>query len=175
MTARILVVCGARVLDATPASVRWSKREIAAAMSGFRVGDHGLVASHIDLVAHGDARGPDAWADEVAAWLGIPRVVFPCWGSRGWPVMRYDGRERAAKNAGDRYNYNPQNPHGRNAMLMKWAADRAEETNVVRVLALRAPWATTDGTGHAVRCATDRGLDVMALTCSLKCGPTEGR
>ena len=167
---RLLVVCGARALCETPAATRWAKREIARALSGYRVGENGLVASHVDLVGHGAARGPDTWADEIASWLGLPRVQLPCWGHVTRPLVCVGAKTRPVREW-ERYVYEPRDPHGRNARLMEWARDQRDAGHVVAVLALHAPWATTGGTAHAVRCARSHGLDVVEYTAPRETAP----
>ncbi len=153
MTRRILVICGSRALDASPRPRRWAKREIAAALARFAP----------DVVVHGFARGPDTWADELAACLELPRVHFALSVDRPW-CFDARGVGRLAKGA-ERYTYDgaPKvKPLARNEAMMRWAADRSTEGHIVMVLALRAPWATTKGTAHALTCARDFELAVTA-------------
>ena len=147
MTRRILVICGSRALDASPRPRRWAKREIAAALARFAP----------DVVVHGFARGPDAWSDELAVWLDIPRVVFSL--SRFEPRVRSERGDRPAAEA-ERYRYDSSDPLSRNAAMIRWAVDRAAEGHAVRVLALTAGWSGTGGTRHTMALARDAGLHV---------------
>jgi hypothetical protein len=110
---RILVVAGSRVLGDRGAAEAWSKRAIASACARLAV----------QCVAHGNAPGPDTWADEHAAWLGLPRVAFTLMYS-GRPVVIRGTRARPAQRD-EHYAYDPRDPLARNAALMRWAADRA--------------------------------------------------
>lgn len=148
----ILVVTGARVLDDTTAARAWARRAIVHAM-GTVVADVGLVT----LVVHGGARGPDAWSDELAVWLDIPRVVFSL--SRFEPRVRSERGDRPAVEA-ERYRYDNSDPLARNAAMVRWAADRAMEGHAVRVLALTASWSETGGTRHTMARARHHGLVV---------------
>lgn len=152
---RILVVCGARVLDAGAESRRWAKAVIARRMVGWDA----------TLVAHGGARGPDTWADELAAWLGLPRVVF----LPGKTPLIVTARGRRAIRGADRYLST--DPLSRNTAMMRWAADRAAEGHAVEVLALHAPWSTTHGTTHAVGVGRGFDLCVMQATAETKGSP----
>lgn len=156
---KVLIVCGARVLDASPSARRWAKAELASAVLSFTP----------DLIAHGDARGPDRWADELAAWLGIPRVVFAIFGGLSDPyvpiVRRPDRSTRPTKDA-ERFRYDPKDPKGRNAALMAWGAAQRDTGHAVQVCALYAPWTATRGTAHAAGLAREHGLVVTELTAS---------
>lgn len=155
---RILVVAGSRVLSDRSAAETWAKRAIASACARLEV----------ECVAHGNASGPDTWADDHAAWLGVPRVVFALLSS-GRPVVMLGPRARPIQRA-EHYAYDHRDPLARNAALMRWAADRAAKGHVVEVLGLVAPWATTRGTDHALRCARDLELPVTRIEAPIDSG-----
>jgi hypothetical protein len=146
---RILVVTGARVLDVDDRPRRWARMRIAQAVT----------TGPVDLVVHGDAVGPDRWAEDLASFLLLPRVVFPLV-APGRPVSRSGSRARATRDA-DRYTYDARDPLARNATMVRWAADRAAEGHQVEVLALTAPWSNTRGTRHTVERARELELSVM--------------
>jgi hypothetical protein len=147
---RILVVTGSRALDVDTPSRAWGRRTVAMALT---------VKMEVGLVVHGDAVGPDRWAEDLASYLLLPRVVFPLV-APGRPVSRSGSRARATRDA-DRYTYDASAPLTRNAAMMRWAADRAAEGHQVEVLALTAPWSTTRGTRHTVERARELELPVM--------------
>lgn len=150
---RILVVTGARVLDVDDRPRRWARMRVAEAITDTLFTTGGPA----DLVVHGDAAGPDRWAEDLATYLLLPRVVFSLV-LPGRPVSRSGSRWRATRDA-DRYTYD--GPLPRNAVMMRWAADRRAEGHVVEVLALTAPWSNTGGTRHAMARAEELELPVI--------------
>lgn len=158
---RIIIVCGARVLADSADARSWAKGIIATR----------IVSGGASVVAHGGAIGPDSWADELASWLDLPRVVFALRGRRA--VLVVGGRVRDVRHA-ERYAYDSRDPLGRNGVLMRWSADRAAEGHEVSVLALHAPWSSTQGTAHAARMAREIGLQVMEFTAPPEMRPTGG-
>lgn len=162
---RLLVVTGSRALNDTLVARAWALRELAAR----------IFADDAAIVVHGQCKGsPDDWADELAKLARITRIAWPIDGgplvfvpvqSFGWHVR--DLRDSAS--------YPYQGPKPRNAAMIRWAADQRDASHVVRVLALRAPWATTHGTEHTATVARRAGLDVVELVCPPECGPTDGR
>ena len=146
----ILVVTGARALDVHGPSRAWARRVVARAMTTpDRVGD-------VSLVAHGDAKGPDTWADYLALWLHLPRVGWPLV-APGAPVVWHGAGARAARDA-ERYRYDWRDPLARNEAMVRWASDLALEGHIVRVLALTAGWSGTGGTRHTMARARHHGL-----------------
>lgn len=148
----ILVVTGARALDVHGPSRAWARRVVARAMTTpDRVGD-------VSLVAHGNARGPDTWANYLALWLHLPRVIWPLVAPGMPEVWRgTDSRARLARDA-ERYRYDPRDPLSRNEAMVRWASDLALEGHIVRVLALTAGWSGTGGTRHTMARARHHGL-----------------
>lgn len=144
---RILVVTGSRALDVDDRPRRWARRLVAHWMT------------EVALVVHGGARGPDLYADSLAAYLFLPRVVFPLV-APGRPLTRAGNRARATRDA-DRYAYDVRDPLTRTAAMVRWAADRAAEGHDVTVLGLRAPWAITRGTAHTLTLAREAELHVV--------------
>lgn len=161
---RILVVTGARVLDVDARPRRWARWCIARSFVA-----HG--GSPAGLVVHGGARGPDTWADELAEYLLLPRVVFPLV-APGRPALWRGTRARAARDA-ERYAYDARDPLARNIAMARWGADRAAEGHHVEVLALTAPWSPTRGTRHAMARAEEFGLPVTHCDAPSDAWPEE--
>ena len=163
---RILVVTGSRAIDVDRRPRRWAKRERAAAFGLPPDRDRPCSAAAgfaPDVVAHGFARGPDAWADELAAYLEVPRVHFALSADRPW-YFDAKGVGRLARGA-ELYTYDgtpKTKPLARNEAMMSWAAAKRDEGHVVLVLALRAPWTNTQGTRHAMDRASRYQLAVTA-------------
>lgn len=150
---RILVVTGARALDVHGPSRAWARRLVAHWMT------IASEAGEVGLVVHGDARGPDSWADYLALWLNLPRIVFSLV-RPGAPVLWDGQRTRPARDA-ERYRYDWRDPLSRNAAMIRWAADRRAESHDVSVLALTAPWSPTGGTRATMARALEYELPVI--------------
>ena len=146
VSAQVVIVTGSRALADDPAATRWARdiltRELASAT----------------LVVAGDARGPDAWAHEIAAgfvapidcerWcvnglreahLGSVRTTWYQLTPWSTPETPRDPRLR---------------PLARNAAMVMFF------TRAARMVALYSPAATTRGTAHTVGLARAAGIDV---------------
>ena len=150
---RILVVTGARVLDVDERPRAWARRLVAHWMT------FGADGRDVGLVVHGDAPGPDRYAEDLAGYLLLPRVVFRLV-EPGVPVLRSGGKAREVKDAG-RYRYDARDPLARNRAMVQWAADRAAEGHLLLVLALTAPWSNTNGARYTMARARELELPVM--------------
>lgn len=96
----------------------------------------------IDVVIHGDARGIDTIAKDMAVWDGINAIPFPAdWSKHG-------------KAAG---------PIRNQAMLdyLKFVICEGGDNDTGIVLAFHPDLANSKGTGHMVRIATAAGLNVV--------------
>lgn len=145
----VLILTGSRVWVVDARSRAWARRALARAYVEFSP----------DVVAHGGAPGWDTEGDQLAAWLSIPRAVFPI--TKGVvPYLIRAGGGRPIAHA-ERYRY--EGPLPRNAAMMRWGADLASEGHKVRVLSARAPWSGTGGTRHAIGQAQLVGLPVTDL------------
>jgi len=156
---RVLVVTGSRAFDVDANARAWARWAIAHKFSAFCP----------DVIAHGAARGVDTYADELAAWLGIPRAVFGL--SKSTAHLRLpSGMSRPIKND---LRYKFSDPLSRNDALVRWAADQSAEGHVVEVLGLRAPWATTRGTKYTLDRALELDLRIDTPTVTARAWPAE--
>lgn len=157
---RILVVTGSRAFDVDPRSRFWAKAAIT-----------GSFANHIPgLVVHGGARGPDTYANELATWLGLPRVVFGL-GVSGLAVLCYpDGRARKINDA-ERYAFSGKDPLSRNDAMNRWAADQAARGHAVKVVGLLAPWSNSNGTAYTLVSARNHDLDAETFEAPAEAWP----
>lgn len=168
---RLLVVTGSRALNDTRASKTWALRILA---------EH-VFAGDVDVVVTGACRrSPDDWADHLAnsrtSWGTVAHVIrWPVPGGsltdhcdEGGPYKVVRGHFVRLRDA-DRYPYTT--PLERNAAMIRWAADQRDAGHVVRVLGLRAPWATTGGTAATLRHAQRAGLDAVEYVCPREFGP----
>jgi len=138
---RILVVTGSRAFEADDRSRAWARRAM--------LGAFHLVGPSI--VVHGGAPGWDLYAEHLATWLGLPRIVFAL-GPRqliAEPRIHLPGGAFRAVKDGKRYGYSA--PLPRNEAMMRWAADQLATGHHVDVVAARAPWSSTGGTLDAVK------------------------
>jgi hypothetical protein len=157
---RILVVTGSRALDADARSRFWAKSAITESFVNHLPG----------LVVHGGARGPDTWAEEFAAWLGLPRVWFGV-GGAGLAVLRLpNGHARKIVDA-ERYAYASRDPLARNDAMIRWAADQAARGHAVKVVGLLAPWTNSGGTAYTLVAARNHDLSVRTFEAPAEVWP----
>lgn len=160
----ILLVTGSRAWDADRRSARWARDRIARWVLG-HWHDNVSLGAAMEVVAHGDAPGPDTYADEIADALLIPRVVFPL-GGWGTPVLRdREGHDRRRQKGrllrdAESWRFPSGDPLERNATMVRWAAAQEKAGHSVIVLGLVAPWTLTGGTRHTLRLAATLGLRV---------------
>ena len=162
---RILVVTGSRAFDVDDRSRFWAKAALTGSFVKYLPG----------LVVHGGARGPDTWAEELAAWLGLPRAVFELGGraESKLPHLRLPNSSRLLHGA-DRYRYPSADPLARNDTMIRWAADQAARGHVVWVVGLRAPWSSTGGTARTLAAARNMELAVEVFEAPAEAWPEGG-
>jgi hypothetical protein len=139
MSRFVLLVTGSRALADLREGERWAR---------------GILRSIIDaaalrhrevMVLAGGASGPDRWATQECS---------------RWVEYLPDGRRRSSFEPERRWSAEPVHPHRRNEAMVR-AVVRARDAGwAVQVIALRAQWSRTDGTGHCARCARRAGLVV---------------
>jgi len=137
----ILVVTGSRAFDAGDRAKAWARAAMLGAFS----------TSSPHVVVHGAADGWDSYAEHLALWLGLPRIIFAL-GPRGTtsePRLHLPGGAVRAVKKGERYRY--EGPLPRNEAMMRWAADQRADGHIVSVVSARAPWSATGGTLDAVK------------------------
>ncbi len=146
----ILLVTGARALAELPAAEEWARAQITEAAA--RIVDGGVLVT-------GDAAGPDAWALARAEGLGRQSARYALDGciytSRGITVWGIRGNSHTSRTW----------PLERNRVMVHHVAHRAAQGRRVQVLALRAPWARTNGTAHTITRAAEAGLVVVDKLC----------
>lgn len=170
MTTRVevLLVTGSRRLADTPAALRWARAAILRAVADC------LERTDVLRVVVGDAEGADSEAEDIARALN---VAFP---GVTYSVFRLDGTVLHGDRENERWTDLPRPEKGtpeaprwplkRNAAMVARVARRVRVT----VLALKAPWSETDGTGHTARLAAEAKLPVARLTCPRALGPNGG-
>lgn len=153
MSAQVVIVTGARILADDPAATRWAReilsRELASAT----------------LVVAGDARGPDAWAHEIARGMVAP-IACERWCANGAVERRVsaEGWWRDDPWGTPETTTDPKRrPLARNAAMIA-AYDPFRTHATVRLVALYHALATTQGTAHTVRLARAAGIDVTEYT-----------
>jgi len=146
----ILRVTGARALADEPAAEEWAREQIATAAA--RIVDGGVLVT-------GDATGPDAWALARAEGLGRLTARYALDG------CIYTGRGIIAWGSRTSEHTSRTWPLERNRVMVAHVAHRAAQGRRAQVLALRAPWARTNGTAHTVTRATEAGLLVAEVIC----------
>jgi len=158
---RVLLVTGSRALRHAPAQ-RWA---IARLLEQFAW----LMESEDPLLIHGGCvESPDAWSSWIATQLDVRQRIYYASGKLAvWQGSGEATWRRWAEGA-------PPSPLDRNRYMIETVARKLQGLPL-RVLALRAPWATTHGTEHTVTVARRAGLDVVEIVCPPECGPTEGR
>ncbi len=161
MTLRpILLVTGSRALCDTEAAEAWAIDVIESAIcrEGPLVG-----------VVTGDARGPDAWAIESATMREQPWTRYDLDGL----LTRCAGPRQPWALLGTRERTSPRRwPLVRNeAMVAAVAAAVASGRYTARALALRAPWARTNGTAHTIGLCRRAGIAAAEYVCPSECGP----
>ena len=157
---RILVVTGSRAFDVDHRSRFWAKAAITGSFTNHLPG----------LVVHGGARGPDTWAEELAAWLGLPRVWFGV-GGAGLAVLRLPNGHARKINDAERYAYASRDPLARNDAMMRWAADQAARGHAVQVVGLLAPWSKSNGTAYTLVSARNHDLTVETFEAPAEAWP----
>lgn len=147
MSARILLVTGSRALEGSPFADR-ARALLSSALRGLP--DRSIVVA-------GDARGPDAWAAELAT-SGHLTLALRVYSLDGWV---YD--ERLARLR--QWNDGPaSSPIARNvAMVAETAAQRAKGWGV-EAFGLEARWSDTQGTAHTLATARGAGLEITRIT-----------
>lgn len=150
---RILVVSGSRCFRDHPSAEQWAHERMVKLFADFAP----------TLAVHGDAIGWDTFCEARAVALGVPRVVFPM--KRTHPVVRGVDRHghRVERPAQDHALYQYSEPIARNAVMMRWAANRMDEGHRVEVVIARAPWSRTGGTLTALGFARELDLPVVEL------------
>lgn len=137
----ILVVTGSRWLVQSPEATRVAQALIADRVRALPPGG---------AVVTGDAEGPDTWAVHLATLAVMAhapdRVVYALDGYR-YLNGRAAGRWKAPLGLAP----GTARPLARNAAMIAEVARRAAEGCRVGVLALKAAWSNTDGTGQTAR------------------------
>lgn len=155
----LLVVTASRCLDDTPEARAWAVATIAAALDA-RPWTH-VITGGAPMRKPGRT-SPDVWAEEMAARRGMRWVryaldgrVYRC----GKPVRRWTEAKRV-------------DPLDRNREIVA-AARRAlvDPDTAVYCVGARAPWATTDGTGHTARLFWDARIPAWLATCPAEYRP----
>ena len=164
---KLLVVTGARALDCAARPRRWALARLIEAFARYAP----------DVVVHGDARGPDSWAEDLALLAALP--------PRRWsepqraPVVRSpNGEVRPVKDVGA-YPYG--DPLSRNEAMIRWAANMAVSDapavrgpgHVVQVFGLLAPWSSTHGTAGTLLHARNMDLAVESISAPSEAWPEE--
>lgn len=144
---RVLLVTGSRALAERPEAEAWARAQIAARVAALPPGS---------LVLAGGAAGPDTWAREAGRRAGVKVAE-----------LRLDGHVWVDERRLARTWYDPATvtrddarrwPLARNAALVEAATRARADGWDAEVLALKAPWSATDGTGHAHRLAAGAGI-----------------
>jgi hypothetical protein len=126
-------------------------------------------------VVAGDARGPDAWAHEVAFACEVEGEKWSLDGgvyrrtNWTWEHVTEWANDAPPPDKGGKWW-----PLRRNRAMVAGFAEYARESKAF-VVALVARWATTRGTQHTMRLAREHGLPVEVLTCPDAYGPRGGR
>lgn len=158
---RVLLVTGSRALAKTPAARQWACARLCEHFAW-------LLDGPDPLVIHGGCRGsPDAWSGDLAGALDLRQRVYLANGR----MEVYQGRRQTEACV---WSTSPGTPLDRNRYMVETVARKLQGLPL-RVLALRASWATTHGTEHTITLARGAGLDVVELVCPPELGPTEGR
>lgn len=165
--ARVLLVCGHRALarghraGGTEASQRWART-----MLWQRLADRSR-APAVLLSGHA-TECPDAWAEQIAAELGIRWVAYAANG------LRYasDGATRPWYSGDPVWRQSPRFPLLRNFLMVGAALVAADpayapsgRAHQVEVLGLLCRWSQTAGTEHTLSLAEQAGLTVTRLMC----------
>ena len=164
MTRPYLLVTGSRALADRDDSATWARARIEEALAAM---------PRSTRVLTGDARGPDAWAIRArhpwTAFTGTGSITVGASVPEDWPGVAHGDHEGWWTGA-----ERPPVPQGRDEWrrrllardraLVAFAALCASRGELVRVLALRAPWAETHGTDYTATRAREAGLPVTLLT-----------
>lgn len=141
---QVVICCGSRTLADDPRAVTWARgilaRELASAT----------------LVVAGDARGPNAWAHEIAQGMVAP-IDCERWcvnGARLGCTADATWRGLAPWADGSTPTDSRRRPLARNAAMV------AYYTRAARLVALIDPASRTMGTKHTVGLARAAGIDV---------------
>ncbi len=156
----ILLVTGSRALEDTPDAAAWGR--------GI-VGESVRALASNAVVAAGDATGPDAWAIGEARMSRLTWTRFDLDGM----LVRSSGQRRPWSMAGERES-TPRKvwPLRRNeAMVLEIAAAVASGRYTASALALRAPWARTNGAAHTTTLCMQHNVAYSAHTCPSEYGP----
>ena len=165
---QVVICCGSRTLADDPRAVAWARtilaRELASAT----------------LVVAGDARGPDAWAHEIAQGMVAP-IDCERWCVNGRTEYRFGAlgswsgcgrwddadtptgnRRPLARNAAMVEHYRQPTDQGVTRMVAMGGGFRSinHDDCVVRLVALIDPASRTNGTLHTVTLAWAAGIDV---------------
>jgi len=166
--AEVLLVTGSRALSDTARALRWTRAAILRAVADC------MERTDRVRVVTGDADGADVEAEAIASGLnsGFGEVTYSLFRLDGVvihedrPNERWPGEEAPAHGSAERKRW----PLKRNAAMVA----RVAKSPRVTVLALKAPWSKTDGTGHTVGLAARAGLTVVSLECPAELGPKGG-
>ena len=167
--AEVLLVTGSRALADTAAALRWPRAAILRA-----VADCMERTDRVRVVV-GDAAGGDEEAEALASSLNVryPGVTFSVFRLSGLvvhedrPNERWTGEEAPSRGSAESRRW----PLKRNAAMVARVARMPRAS----VLALKAPWSKTDGTGHTAGLAAAAGLVVVRLECPSELGPQRKR
>ena len=164
MSARVLLVTGSRALSDTPQAEAWARAELAKHISDDLV-----------TVVSGDARGPDEWVHQLARGMwharwtlggSVDAILLNEW----WSEARWLPLGTPAPHTNEAWKARAL---ARNKAMVEHTARYDHST--VKVVALKAPWSRTDGTGHTAGLAARHGLPVEVLTCPEEYGPRGSR
>lgn len=152
----ILLVTGARALADSRLAEEWARGAIAQAF------DQEQPAKLVT----GDARGPDEWARREAVKRGVAIFGYTGRGEIVGRDARVVGRwTRDLPPDGDshRTEWAAWYLH-RDRVMVRQVVRRAREGATALVLALHAPWSTTQGTAFTVARAREAGLRIVECT-----------
>jgi len=154
MSRSILLVCGSRALTERPEAEAWAREILWQTILALPRVESPHAAS---VVVVGDASGPDAWALDIAGQTACAR----------WCRYALDGYRYKTDGVPMSWSAMPALPVAkawplvRNAVMVREVAGLARDFgDVVRVIGLVSPWATTHGTEHTLGLARRAGLPV---------------
>ena len=146
MSDQIVIVTGSRTLADDPRTIAWARgilaRELASAT----------------LVVAGDARGPDAWAHEIARGF-VASIDCERWCVNGARLGRVAGADATWRKLSP-WGTPETTTDPRKRPLARNAAMVAYYTRAARMVALIDPASRTQGTQHTVGLARAAGIDV---------------
>ncbi len=163
---RILAFSGSRAFDTDIRPRSWARRQVARAILEFQP----------HLIAHGAAKGWDAYAQDFAGWAGIAQACFALdrfggrWVERGPERIEVGGKRHKLEGA-ERYRY--AEPLVRDEVMMRWLADMTAQGHEPLVVASIAPWSTTGGTRKTIEYAKAFDLPVRLIEVPSAAWPAE--